>query len=51
MFRCIQCGKNSNAGEKQHKKVIAKREKRYSNGGVGWEIMKEMNVCSKCVAG
>jgi len=48
MYKCEQCGRNSNAGEKQYKKIVAKREKRYSNGGVGWEIIKEISVCNKC---
>ena len=48
MFKCQQCGGQSAPGEKQSKKVVAKRPKTYKNGGVGWEIKKEISVCNKC---
>lgn len=49
MFICEQCKKQTAAREKQFKKVIDSRPKRYSNGGEGWEIVKEISVCNKCV--
>lgn len=48
MFRCQQCGGQTAPHEKQTKKVLAKRPKTYKNGGVGWEIKKEISVCGKC---
>ena len=51
MFSCEQCGRQTGAGEKQAKKVTSRRPKIYSNGGVGWEIVKEISVCMKCKGG
>jgi len=48
MFKCQQCGLNTEAGEKEHKKVIETRQKKYFNGGSGWEIVKEITVCKAC---
>lgn len=52
MYKCQLC--NSLIGPKiqQHKVVVAKREREYHNGDKvmqGWEIVKEMVVCSDCV--
>lgn len=56
MFKCEECGKITQLGEKQHKKVIKTRKKIYyytdKNGkertSTGSEIVKEINVCEKC---
>ena len=51
MFICQQCNRQTVAGEKQFKKVIDSRPKRYDNGGIiseGWEIVKEISVCGEC---
>ena len=48
MFDCQQCGRTTEPGEKMAHKVIQKRPKVYKNGGVGWEIVKEISVCMNC---
>lgn len=48
MFLCEQCGRTTSAGEKQAKKTIKTRPRVYAGGGLGWEIVKEVNVCQKC---
>ena len=48
VFRCQQCGEQSAPHEKQSKKILSKRPKVYKNGGIGWEIKKEISVCGKC---
>jgi len=48
MFRCERCGQVSRSKEKCHKVVVETREKRYENGGFGWEIVKEAVLCEKC---
>jgi hypothetical protein len=52
-FRCEQCKRALPRGASPIKKVTKKREKVYVNEkgeqiGVGWEIVKEMDVCKKC---
>ena len=57
MFKCQKCGKITQKGEKQHKKIIATRNKIYQyldkygqeRTAKGWEIEKEINICEKCV--
>jgi len=48
MYRCEVCGKVSQPREKMYKIVVEKRLRRYSEGTIGWEIVKEFNVCHKC---
>ena len=56
MFKCEKCGRITEPGEKQHKKVIETREKIYKNedkhGNIktskGTEIVKEINICEEC---
>ena len=56
MFRCDKCKKITKPGEKQHKKVIQTRKKEYHNEdkwgndkvSVGYETVKEINLCEKC---
>lgn len=56
MFKCEECGRITQAKEKQHKKVIKTRKKIYyyldkyekERTSVGSEIVKEINVCEKC---
>lgn len=56
MFKCELCGKTTKPGEKQIKKIVAKRDVKYSNilpNGKekisdGYEIVKEINICEEC---
>jgi len=64
MFRCKQCGKVSEPGEKSFQKVISTRSKSYTTEettyyrgepftktkilGRGTEIAKEIQVCEDC---
>lgn len=48
MYICEQCGKQTKAGEKQIKKVVVKRPVKYPCGSIGWEIIREVNVCCVC---
>ena len=48
MFLCEKCNRQTQPGEKMHKEVIKTRPRYYPNGSVGWEIVKEINVCSEC---
>ena len=56
MFKCDKCKRITKSGEKQHKKVVEKRNKTYINidkygkekRTTGTEIVKEINVCEKC---
>ena len=50
-YRCEKCGRVTPAGEKQYKIVTKKQPKVYPNSSVGWEIVKEVRVCSKCKGG
>ena len=47
-FECQQCKRTTGLGEKQYKKVLETRPRKYKNGGVGWEIVKEIAVCQQC---
>lgn len=57
MFKCEKCGNTTKSGEKQNKKVIKTRQKEYHNEdkygndkvSKGYEIVKELNVCEKCL--
>lgn len=49
MFKCQGCSKTSQPCEKQFKNIVEKRIKTYGEGRVGWEIVKEINVCEGCV--
>lgn len=49
MFKCEWCNRQTESREKQHKKIIKSRPKQYSDGGTGWEIAEEVNVCGDCV--
>ena len=46
-FKCEFCGKPQPDGTKQSK-IATHRSKKYSNGGVGKEIVKERVACPKC---
>ena len=56
MFKCELCGKTTQAGEKQTKKIIKTRDKKYinkdKNGNEkvsnGFEIVEEINICEEC---
>lgn len=62
MFRCGICKNNSQPGEPMNKKVVETRVKEYparfkgegierekiDSGGVGYETVKEIAVCSNC---
>lgn len=48
MFIC-QLGKHvSEAGEKLHKVVTETRDRNYSDGGFGFETVREIDSCHKC---
>lgn len=57
MFKCEMCGNITKPKEKQHKKTIKTREKNYTyldkyrneRTSKGSEIVKEINICEKCV--
>lgn len=59
MFKCEICGKATQPREKQYKKMVKTRNKTYSNldkyervkTTKGSEIVKEINVCEKCMKG
>ena len=48
MYKCEQCGKNTQPHEKMNKSVTARRSVQYKNGSTGWEIVKEISVCRDC---
>ena len=58
MFKCDECGKNTEPGMSQHKKIIETRPRVYSEYdkkakedveiGRGSEIVQEISVCSDC---
>ena len=48
MFICDTCKRVTSPCEKMTKKVVNTRPKQYKNGGIGWEIVKEIKVCTKC---
>jgi hypothetical protein len=48
MFKCQMCGKTTKAREPMTKIVAEKRDKEYSNGGKGWEIVREIAICQSC---
>lgn len=54
MFKCQRCGKQSQAHEKQHHKIVETRQKTYVNGeyndkfSKGTEIVKELHVGDCC---
>lgn len=58
MYRCERCGKVTKPREKQNKKIIKTRKKIYHNKDKygketvkeGYEIVKEINICDKCLA-
>ncbi len=61
MFKCQKCKQTTKPNEKLNKVVIATREKEYTNKFIdkngreqvkitnGTEIVKELNLCEKCV--
>lgn len=52
MFICQDCGKTIGPHISPIKVVVEKRNKVYLNKGVeshGWEIVKELAICSACV--
>jgi hypothetical protein len=57
VFKCGKCNKLSAPGEKQKRVVVQKRQRNYTNYNprvkqekvtVGWEIVKELGLCSSC---
>lgn len=48
MFVCYDCEKSTEPREPQHKVVIEKRKVIYLNLFKGWEIVKEVALCSEC---
>lgn len=58
MYNCDICTQATKSGEKQNKVIIETREKTYYNTdkygkekiSKGWEIIKEINVCDKCLS-
>lgn len=56
MFKCQICGKITKAGEKQTKKIVETRDKKYNyidkhgnkKVSTGFEIVKEINICEEC---
>ena len=54
MFNCQICHSRIGPRKQQHRVVVEKREKEYHNEDKvtkGWEIVKEMVVCSNCTGG
>lgn len=47
-FRCENCNSQREPGEPQIKRVVDRRAKSYTGGGVGWEIVKEVAVGKCC---
>lgn len=47
-FRCSKCNAAQDHGVKPVRKTLKKRRKSYTGGGVGWEIVKEANLCDPC---
>ena len=48
MFICAECKNVTEPRESQHKVVIQKRKVEYPDKSVGWEIVKEVALCSEC---
>jgi len=51
MYRCEDCGRITNPGEKQNRIVVEKRERVYESldkTSKGWEIVKEVVICDSC---
>lgn len=52
MYKCQLCNSNIGPRKCHYKVVVEKREREYHNEdkvSKGWEIVKEMVVCSDCV--
>ena len=47
-YRCDDCNKAVPKGNKCIKRVAAKRSKTYFRGTVGWEVVKEKELCALC---
>lgn len=61
MYKCPSCKRTTAAGESQNKVVTEYRVKKYANEiqvgkfkkvkeSEGWEVVKEVGVCSDCYA-
>ncbi len=48
-FRCQQCQVVTKPREPMQRQVTERRVRKYPNGGTGWEIVKEIAVCLRCV--
>ena len=51
MFRCDKCNEVSESCVPPVRKVVSKKTRQYNDGykvGIGWEILKEMNLCPSC---
>ena len=48
MFKCGICNTNSKQGEKAERVVLATRDVKYTNGGSGTEIVKEVLAHPTC---
>jgi hypothetical protein len=54
MFRCDNCNNVTTKGEPMTRRVVKKRDRVYlglagSVVGRGWEIVKELGLCPRCV--
>lgn len=48
MFKCEGCKQDIGPSIHPIKTVTQKRNVTYNNGSKGWEIVKEVNLCSEC---
>lgn len=49
-FRCEKCREPQPPCSQPKRMVFETREKSYSGGGVGTEIVREQNLCGSCFA-
>lgn len=47
-FRCGNCNEPQVSGTRPIRRVTKIREKSYLGGGHGWEVAKELGLCSPC---
>jgi len=47
-FRCSKCKEAQKSGTAPIRVVVEKRDKSYFGGGLGWEIVREANLCEPC---
>lgn len=51
MFKYGQCKTITQPREPMTMKVVERRPRKYSNGFIGWEIVKEIGICLRCAKG